>query len=233
MENLRHTDNIQEKKDRLITPANIMTLSRPALALLVDKMLLAGEKPITPIIALMALSDMDGKVARFFDKNFPELNIGTTKIGAMGDQISDTLSILIVSSAASFAPRVSPMSKVAILSILGQEGIKSIWALKSSHNYTKLRKSTHNSSGDKLVLPTSKRGKKAMAEKLISLVCAIATNDTDNEFVKRGLELTSLSLAGMGIYHGEKAREEYNSQYKEMMSLLSTTGAEDSIEIFE
>ena len=165
--------------------------------------------------------------------NFPKLNIGTTKIGAIGDQISDTVSILIVSSASSLAPRVSSLSKIAILSILGQESFKSVWAVKSSYNYSSLTKSAKNPNGEKLVIPTSKIGKKAMAEKLISLVCAIAINDTDNRIIKKGLELTSLGFAGIGIYHGEKAREEYNSQYNEMVSLLSTPEVDDNIEIFE
>ena len=91
MENLKPPSSNQEKKDKLLTPANFMTLSRPVLATLVGKRLLKQEKPVTPFVALMALSDMDGKVARFFDKNFPKLNIGTTKIGAIGDQISDTV----------------------------------------------------------------------------------------------------------------------------------------------
>ena len=85
-----------EPSDRILTPANVMTASRPLLALYAAHLLLQPERskiPVTPIVIGMAATDMEGKVARLFDKHYPQWEIGTSKLGTEADQVADTAAI--------------------------------------------------------------------------------------------------------------------------------------------
>lgn len=208
---------VDDQNDRLLTPANLMTAERLILALNIAEMIVNEEHPISPYAIGMAITDMDGKVARFFDRHFSELRLGTTNLGAIADPIVDTASIIIISSAALSSPRISIPGKIAIITILGQEGLKSAWGLKSAYNYKNLTKSENNIHGDKLIIPVLSKGKKAMASKLVSLVCAIATNDFDDPKIRRYLGITALATAGFGSYQGETTRRIYAEQYKEII----------------
>jgi hypothetical protein len=212
------------KSDRLLTPANVMTASRLLFASIATLKLLKGEQGATPYVIEMGLADMDGQVARFFDKYFPKLRIGTTKIGETGDYVIDSASLLIVSGASIISSNIDNIGKIAVTTILAQEGIKVIWGMKSAYNYSNIVKSKRNSN-EKLRLPVIDKGKKATLLKFASLVCAVATNDTDNPALEKALGILSLGLAGVGIYHGEQARQEYDRQYKELLALLESDKA--------
>ncbi len=203
--------------ERIITPANLMTMERFILAGNIAKMLIKEEHPVAPYAVGMAITDMDGKVARFFDKHFPKLRLGTTSIGAIADPVVDTASILVISTAALCSPRVSLMGKIAISAVLGQEGLKSAWGLKSAYHYKELTKSENNIHGEKLVLPVLAKGKEAMASKLVSIVCAVATNDFENPKIRKTLGLFALGASGFGSYTGEMTRRIYVNQYKDII----------------
>ena len=203
-----------EPSDRLLTPANAMTVSRPLLALFAAHLLLQPERsriPVTPIVVGMAATDMEGKVARWFDKHRPEWEIGTSKIGTEGDQIADTAAILIVGAAALRAPRVSLPGKLAIVTALGQEGVKTGWALKSQFEYGLEH-------GGKLEIPTLPDGKAAMAEKLTGVVLGVATNDFESFRVRVALGAGAVGFAGLGAMRGEHVRQEYEATFEDMMT---------------
>jgi hypothetical protein len=209
-----------EPSDRLLTPATGLSASRPILSGVAASMLLKGQRPVTPVVMAMAATDMEGRVARFFDKHFPEAEIGSSKFGAEADQIADTLGILILSGAALAAPRISIAGKVAIGVALGQEGRKAAWALNAANTYKNSTRSEENPRGEKLVIPSLPEGKEAMAEKLVGVVFATAINDFDDPLIRRGLEVAALSFAGAGALRGERVRREYDRQYQEMMTDL-------------
>jgi len=209
---------VSAEPERLITPANLMTAERFVLATKIATMLIKEEHPITPYAIVMAVTDMDGKVARFFDKHFPELRLGSTNIGKIADPVVDTASIITISTAALSSPRISIPGKIAIATVIGQEGLKSAWGLKSAYDYKKLTKSEDNIHGEKLVIPVLSKGKKAMASKLIAMVCAIATNDFEDPQIRRTLGVMALGSAGFGSYTGEMTRRIYVEQYKDIIS---------------
>ncbi len=195
---------------KLVTPANALTASRPVLAGHAARMLVRGERYVTPWIITAAATDMEGIVARAMDKYFPAMDRGTTKIGIAGDKHADVLAMLILSGAALRAPRVSAAGKLAVATVLGQEGVKIVWALSSGWRY---RRET----GMLLDVPPSVDGKEATAEKLTAVCAAAATNDTDSWTLRRGLDAVALGFAGVGTLRGEKARQDYVPIVEELL----------------
>lgn len=222
--------------DKPFTPADALTVSRPILALKAAKMLLAGEKGATPVVAAMAATDMEGRVARFIDKKWPNSGWGCTAHGAPWDTYADTSALLIVGAATLLAPRVSKPAKAAMSMVLAQETSKAHWAFASNQEYmrhVKLNRSLAEMllSMDlidempvlpgKLELPTSVDGKEAMAEKLTAAVLAVATNDFDNQVVRTGLGVGALTFASIGTIRGERARGDYEPVVHKLISMQS------------
>ncbi len=190
--------------DRVITPANVMTLSRVPLAVECARRLRKGQKGALKFAIASAASDMEGIAARTIDRLFPESGYGTSVAGAEWDPRVDTAAALVIATGVLLAPRVSLLGKTSVSIVLGQEGLKTAWALKADMNYRSL---TH--AVDHLSMQPTKGGKEAMAEKLTSLCGAVAINETDSPMLRTSLGVGATSLAISGALRGEEARHEY------------------------
>ncbi|MCA9333226.1 hypothetical protein KDA00_05140 [Candidatus Saccharibacteria bacterium] len=206
--------------EKILTPANLMTASRPILAAEASRRLLSGQKGAFAFAALAAATDAEGNVARWIDKVRPEWGRGVTIHGAEWDPRADTAAALMMAFAALKGPRVSVPGKLAVATVLGQEGYKTLWALRSDRQYRDLADTTEH-----LWLQPSKDGKLAMAEKLSALCLAIGTNDTDDFRLRTGLGFSAMAFAGIGAIRGEFARYEY---VDELNHLFEDLGSEPS-----
>lgn len=201
---------------KIITPANAMTVGRPAMALLAAKRLKNGEKGAFWPTAITGALDMDGKVARTMDRYCPQLERGTTEIGAKGDTYADASALLFIGGAILMAPRVPMSAKLGVTIILGQEGAKVAWALSADQAYKDAGSTDH------LYIPPTMGGKAAMAEKFSALAAAAAANDVDNLIVKQGLGLVSLDLALTGSLRGNEAVGVYKQEAAALIRELQT-----------
>lgn len=206
-----------DPEGRLINPANVLSASRPLLAARAAQMLIQGKRGVTPVVVAMAATDWEGNVARALDKYFPDLHIGTSEIGPEADQYADAAALLTVSLGALLAPRVSLAGKSAVGMVLGQEGMKLAWALRKSTDYAAA------TNGDRLVVPSSVVGKYAMAEKLIAVSLAVATNDVDPGGFRTALGTGAVTFAALGSARGAYAihgRGGYNSIVTDQISQI-------------
>lgn len=199
-----------EPSDRLLTPANAMTAARPILAVKAARMLMSGEKGVWPVVGIMAATDMEGSVARAIDDRWPDSGLGTSKHGAAGDKYADAAALLTVSGAALLAPRISLPGKMAVGTILAQEGYKIIWASVRAAQYAR-------ETGKLLDLPVTMQGKEAMAEKFVGLGSAICTGDTDNPLLRASFGAAALAFAGIGSLRGEFVRQDYEQKFNRLM----------------
>jgi len=194
---------VDHTNDRPFTPADALTVSRPIIALEVSRRLLSGQGRVFPLVAVMAATDAEGNLARFIDSRWPDSGWGSTEHGARRDTYADTAALLMVSAAALRAPRVTAGAKLAIGTVLGQEAIKTGWALHSNMLYGNMH------DGERLELPVSLTGKEAMAEKFAAVALAVGTHDAQTTAMRAGLTIASLGFAGAGALRGEAARQEY------------------------
>jgi len=192
-----------EPTDSWLTPANAMTAARPLLALKAAEMLLRGKRPVTPVVFFMGMSDGEGNMARALDKYKPEWHIGTSTKGAEYDPIADTAAILIVSSAALFAPRMPVVGRAAIATALGHEGRKVAWAIGKNNLYKEV-------AGERLHIPPSLEGKESMAEKLSAIGLAVLASDFDNQYARQTLSASAMALAVTGARRAEGERLIYD-----------------------
>lgn len=196
--------------DRLLTPANGMTASRPLLAVKASKMLIAGDRPVMPWLFFMGASDAEGNMARFIDKIAPNSGLGSSTKGAELDPIADTAAILIVSSAALFAPRMPRMGKAAIATALGHEGFKAAWAIRKNNAYEEV-------AGERLRIRPTVEGKESMFEKFSAVGMAVLASDFDNEYARNALASGALAMAAAGTNRGESQRRIYDAIADGMM----------------
>ena len=229
----QYQDISSHKHDKSITPSDIISFTRPALAIQASRKLLRGERHVTPLVITMAATDMEGKLARIIDKTWPDSGWGTTLHGAPVDTYADTLAALILGASIIRAPNVSKIAKISTALVLGQEGYKAGWALARNGEYMKaVRKHEENTrqlfANDmsaimpmfpkKLELPSSLRGKEAMAEKLTTLAGAAATNDLDPGPLRTGLIIATAGFAVAGAMRGEYARRvDYIPMFNELL----------------
>ena len=224
--------------DKPFTPADAFTVARPLLAAKAGRMLLRGQKGVTKVVAAMAATDgADGKSARLIDRLAPDTGWGSTAHGAPWDTYADTGAILIVGGASLLAPRVTRGAKAAIGITLGQETTKAVWAIRSNKAFlgaVDLHRDAINTSlaedpedealiaelsllPTKLKLPSSAKGKAAMADKLTGLTLGVATNDFDNPVTRSGLTAGALYFSGVGAWNGEAARQAYKPDVRELI----------------
>ncbi|MGH7237776.1 MAG: hypothetical protein ACREGF_04540, partial [Candidatus Saccharimonadales bacterium] len=205
------------QNDQPFTPSDALSLSRPALAIKAGRMLVRGERNVTPLVVALAATDMEGKLARLIDKLAPDSGWGSTAHGEALDIAADTSALLIVGGAILKAPRVSAPAKFAVATVLGQEAFKAGWAIDCNHKYMAAVRQRQASAGSlfeagiiaelpefpsKLKLPVSAKGKEAMAEKMTAVIAAVATNDLDPGAWRNSLAATSLAFAAIGSAHG-------------------------------
>ena len=109
--------------DHFFNPANTMSLSRPIIGAIAANKLVNGETGVTALVALMALTDAEGKVARAIDKRSIKRTgqtngYGVTKIGKTLDPIADSLGFVEVAVGAIGSKRISWMGRTAVTGLL-------------------------------------------------------------------------------------------------------------------
>lgn len=114
------------------TVPNVLTAYRLGESIKIATMLKEGEQGIFPHALGMTVSDLDGKLALLLDKYFPSLNIGSSEIGKVGDQVIDVAAAIAVSQAAIRAPRMSRAARLAAGLVLSFEASKSAWYAKQA-----------------------------------------------------------------------------------------------------
>ena len=195
-------------REHIVTPANLLTLSRPLIGAEVGRRLLAGETDVTPLVLVMAATDAEGFIARLMDKHLPQLERGSTHNGQIWDPIADTVAFLEVSSAALKAPYVSKPAKLAVGIMLASEAVKATWATISN---VKHRLKT----GQQLDIRPGMLGKTATGFKFTAVALAVATNDLEPCQARRQLGIAAIGAALSGAVLGEKARRGYSALLQE------------------
>jgi len=218
---VEHTGPEFEPSDRIITPPNMMTASRPVLATRAAIKLLRGERYVTPWVAAALATDMEGLPARFIDKRWPDSGMGSSKLGSEGgDTAADGLAIAILSGAALKAPRVTTTAKAAIAIAGGQETAKAVWYAQARREYGELTTDEEHPGGSHLSFEIGYDGKEAMIEKMLAVILGVATNDTDSRMARRVLSGLAMGHAIAGAARGEHARQGYVEQYEQMVAGL-------------
>jgi phosphatidylglycerophosphate synthase len=209
-----------EVQDHILNIPNAMTASRAfALGPLGAKMLISGERGVTPIVAAMAASDAEGKVARAIDKRSIESTgkkngYGTTELGKSIDPVADTVGFLEIAAAALKSPRTSALGKVAVGIVLAQESVKSGWAVRADKAHRKATVSPEVPRGEKLVLDVTKTGKRATGAKFAALSGAVLTHDLEPGKARTAAGVGAVASAVAGAVLGERARYGYNENLK-------------------
>lgn len=255
-EQSRATDH---STDKPVTPADALTVARPILAAVGVHRLFFTERPepvgikervktlseqVSPWVAVAGASDMEGALfARPIDrlaKVFPFLEgYGSTKHGESNDKFADVAAILELAPALLISPRVSLLGKIATGIVLGQEGYKTVWALRKNSqymNYVKqletvraVREQVHGEIDfsptptlpTKLELPPNESGKEAMAEKLTAIGLVAATADTKPGPLRTAFGATAVGFAVVGSLRGEGARRSYENEVATMIRDMS------------
>lgn len=200
-----------EVQDHLFTPANVMTVSRPIIAAKAAEMLINGKRGVTPVVLAAGATDAEGNVARAVDKwsvarTGQKNGYGTTEAGKSGDPIADTLAFLEIAAAALKSPRTSALGKVAVGIVLGQESLKSTWAVRAN----KAHQDKYD--GEKLVLDVTRTGKNATSAKFAALTGAVMTHDLEPGKARTAAGIAAVGSAITGAVLGEKARRGYNKK---------------------
>jgi hypothetical protein len=195
-------DGTLDNPNHFLTPATVMTISRPLIGFEIGRRLITGEENVTPLMMAVGASDGEGFVARYIDKHFPESGRGSTELGKALDPIADTIALLEIAGAALKAPRVSKLGKAAVGTILASESIKTIWAAYANSKHIL-------STGNQLVITPSRDGKAATASKFVALTAAVATHDCEPGTQRTTLGWLAIGMALSGIFLGEKARRGY------------------------
>jgi phosphatidylglycerophosphate synthase len=196
-------EEITTPPEHLLTPANIMTLSRPILGYFASKKILENEPGVTPLVVAMSVSDAtDGFVARYVDTHHPDSGRGSTHIGKSIDPIADTIAMLEISIATLRAPGVSTLGKSAVGIVLAVEGFKTAWAMKENYRHFKKTR-------EWLVISRNDDGQYATFSKLLAIGAAVSTNNLTPSRGRTTLGATAIGAAIFGVIFGEKARSSY------------------------
>ena len=193
--------------EHILTPATLMTISRPLLAAaVVAPKLLRGEQNVLPWVLVTGLTDGEGTVARLTDKYFPESGIGSSKFGAQLDPQADSMAGLIMGAAALRSPNIPWRAKAGIAGILATETHKTVWAVRK--NYHSLTET-----GESFAFHPGKVGKTSTAEKFGAFILAAAAHDTEDTQQRDKFANYSLLMASAGIATGELALRGYKKRF--------------------
>lgn len=202
---------------RIITPATAMTLARPVLAGIAAERLLHGKPNAFVPTLLMGASDMDGKLARFLDKHFPDLGIGSTEFGAKADTYMDAASLLLVAGAILRAPRVPLTAKTGTAMVLGRETAKAAWAYGANNKYKQA-----GGEGQLFIQPT-KEAKAAMGEEFSCMALAALSNDLTNPLARQTAGLGALYFGATGALRGNQEVGLYKHEAVQLIRELQIT----------
>lgn len=184
--------------DKRVTPANVMTASRPLLGVWAARTLLRGKKYAVGAAFIAGITDMEGYVARKVDQKWPESGRGRSNKGKMADPIADTIMLAEVATGALLGPRVSRLGKAAVIIAIGQEAYKAQQAIRLNNTYQAL-------TGEALDVPITMKGKEAMAEKMLGVGLATLTNSFDNSLVRTVTGAAALGFSVAGALRGHSA----------------------------
>jgi hypothetical protein len=191
-----------------VTPATILTASRPLLGLKVAHMLLTGEKGTGPWAAVMGLTDLEGGLAKTIDKVFPDSGYGTTEFGAAADPIADVAAVFEVAAASLAAKRVSNTAKLAAGIIIASDGVKAAWATRANARH-------RATTGQQLIIRPGIKGKTGTASKLVALAAIVSTHELEPGRRRTALGWSALGLAIFGSALSESARRDYSRKTSE------------------
>jgi len=199
-----------EPSDRIITPATIMSASRPELARRARNRLINGQKGAAYITAACFATDMEGSVARLIDKLFPGKGWGVSKFGIPADTIADSAALMIIGEGIIKGPKVHPLGKLATGMVLGQESFKAGWAGLRTVQFKA-------ATGQRLEIPVQIEGKEAMVEKMFGIELAVITNELDSPAARLAIGSAALTVATAGSVRGEAIRRAYDRAYPIML----------------
>lgn len=201
-------------KDKLWTPANAMTAARPVLGGIAAYKFITGEKGVTPYILGAVISDGEGYVARFFDKYFPQLEIGSSDFGKKWDPIADTAAMLEIATGALISPEVNWQAKTGVGIVLGKEGRKTAWAVRNSLRYKEV-------TGEDLVLKPGIKGKVGTVGGFGALLAAGIVHDLGAENpLSPAIGYMGIGSAVIGAVSGEIQIANYNRQLAPVFASL-------------
>lgn len=180
----------------LFTIPNGMTAYRLGASIRIASMLTKGERGIFPHALGMTASDMEGRLAFLLDKYFPGLNIGSSEIGKVGDQVIDVAAAIAVSQAAIRAPRMSRAARLAAALVLSFEASKSGWYAKQAIEDGGIFE------GDPLKMDSTRVSKIATAERLTGLSISVSTNELPEGTIKNVAGYVGLAFALAGVARG-------------------------------
>ncbi len=215
-----HIEHEHEPSDRIITPATIMSASRVAMAFRIAYMLHADKRGVTLWGMALGASDMEGKVARFIDRRWPESGLGTSKFGAQADTYADGAAILILCPAVVTAPHISNRSKVTMGLIGAQEVKKVAWAKSANDQYLELTERKLGEAKTLYIEPTID-AKEQIARKATAGLAALATHDLRDPISRFALDATCAGFGQAGMRQAEQVYAYYDVTFQEMMEQLS------------
>lgn len=193
-------------KNKLWTPANNMTGARPVLGGIATYKFITGEKGVTPYILAGVATDGEGYVARFFDRYFPELEIGSSDIGEKWDPIADTAFMLEIAAGALASPNVNWQAKTGVGIVLGKEGRKTAWAVRNSLRYKE-------ATGKDMVMKPKMPGKIGTVGAFGAILAAGIVHDLGKENpMSPAIGYTGIVLGAVGTTAGEIQLFDYNRQ---------------------
>ncbi len=198
-------------REHLMTPANLMTFSRALLGVALPRYMARGGKHAGALVALGALTDREGDVARWVDSKGYE-GWGSTSLGARIDPIADTVFGAGIAAGITVSPNASRTVKLAS-AINGIKVAKqSAWAIAADKKHREV-------TGEAYVAKVDKVGKRGTALMLASEGAAAVATKLSSEKpsqakARKALEVTSVVLAGAGLIFGEQARRSHDKKLK-------------------
>lgn len=208
--------------EHLLTPATVISLSRPLAAEKVAHMVSNGERGTWPYLAYVPASDAEGKVARLIDKHFPGSGWGTTKAGTEIDWAMDSAAFMVMAQGVMRGPLVSRRAKAAVGLVLGSEMHKAAAILPISIAYKK-------ASGERLKVPVDMVGKFATAAKFAALSLAVVTHELDPGKTRNEIGNLSLGLAAGGLVLNGLNVRRLSSEAHEMLESARSAASFSSL----
>lgn len=215
-----HIEHVVEPSDKIITPATIMSASRVVAAARIAYMLHTDKRGVTFWGMYLGASDMEGKVARWFDAHKPEWEIGSTVFGAKADTYCDGAAILILCPAIVAAPHVSNRSKAIMGGIGAQEVQKLAWAKGANDQWQELTERKLGKAQTLYIEPTVD-AKEAIARKAAAGLAALATHDLRDPLSRYALDATCAGFGQAGMRQAAGVYKDYDNTFQLMMEDLT------------
>ncbi len=217
----------QPTSEKILTPANVLTASRPIIGGIALANLIKGKGDGTfrrsafLVTALGAATDMEGVPARLVDKRFPNSGRGSTVHGQKADPLADTIFAAEVAAGVVGGKNTSMLAKLSAVIIAAKESRKTKWYVGMNDKYANAL-AANGQTEEKLVIPVDNAGKEAMVEEMIGLGLAVATADLNKKpLLRTALGLAAIGHAVVAFTRGEQVLRHYDGQATEMIDQVS------------